>query len=279
MTSGKHAGSAAGENLLTSSYGLRRESGVRGLVCGRVMDPLFDVRLALSGGYRALSHRAARMPTRRVHVASVDVPGRRDDLERVLCMLKATRHIVTVSLAPLGNRGKFQNINLALQDVRLDRVDWLIIVDDDIEFPRHFLDRFLYAAEAASLRISQPAHRFRSHTSWEVTQRLWNSLVHITRFVECGPMTAFHHTVFQYVLPFPETRWGWGVDVIWGEIARRENFRIGVVDATPIEHLRPIAKCYDRDAATTEAVQLLKHFNVCRSNREILEIVDVITRL
>jgi hypothetical protein len=141
------------------------------------------------------------------------------------------------------------------------------------------MDRFLYASEAASLRISQPAHRFRSYTTWKITQRLWNSLVHTTRFVECGPLTAFHRDVFPHILPFPEIRFGWGIDVIWAEIARRENFDIGVVDATPIEHLRPVAQAYDVDAATSEARQLLDRFGVNRSSRQILSTTAVMRRL
>lgn len=270
---------AVSQNLLTSPFGLRQVYGWRGRRRAQVMDPVFDFRLAFSSGYRALVRKAAQMPVRHVHVATVDVPARRDGLERLLQALKDTRHTVTVSLAPLGNRGKFENINLALHDIRLDEVDWLIVIDDDVAIPGHFLDRFLCASEAASLRISQPAHRFRSYTTWEITQRLWNSLVHTTRFVECGPVTAFHRDIFPHILPFPETRFGWGIDVIWAEVARRENFHIGVVDATPIEHLRPVAHAYDVDAAISEARQLLERFGVRRSNRQILEITAVMTQL
>ena len=204
------------EDALFSGYGARQPYGWRGYRRGVLTDALYDIRLAINPGFWTLTRSAASMPVRRVHIASVDVPTRRDDLAAVLRALKNTRHDVTVSLVPLGQRGKFENINLALRDVDLSKVDWLIIVDDDIAFPPHFLDRFLCACETASLRIAQPAHRFRSYTSWELTQRVWNSLVHTTHFVECGPITAFHREVFPHVLPFPETRWAWGVDVVWG---------------------------------------------------------------
>ncbi len=272
------ADQAAGERILVSSPA-GRHFGWRGYRGGRVTDPLFDLRLALNTRYRALARHAAEMPSRHVHIASVDVPERRSALERVLRTLRQSRHNVTVSLAPLGDRGKFENVNLALRDVNLELVDWLIVVDDDVAFPRRFLDRFLYASEAAALRISQPAHRFRSHTSFQVTQRVWNSLVHTTHFVECGPLTAFHRDVFAQVLPFPETRWSWGLDIIWAEIARREGFLIGVVDATPVEHLRPVAQSYDSGAAQAEAQKLLQRFGVHQSTRNIPETVAVLTRL
>jgi Glycosyltransferase like family 2 len=269
---------ATGEEISVSSPA-GRHYGWRGYRGGRVTDPLFDLRLALNARYRALARHASEMPSRHVHIASVDVPERRSALESVLRTLAASRHNVTVSLAPLGDRGKFENINLALHDVDLKPVDWLIVVDDDVAFPPRFLDRFLYASEAASLRICQPAHRFRSHTSFQVTQRVWNSLVHTTRFVECGPLTAFHRDVFGHVLPFPETRWSWGLDIIWAEIARREGFRIGVVDATPVEHLRPVAQSYDTGAAQAEMQNLLRRFGVHRNSQEIPETIAVLTRL
>lgn len=73
----------AQRDLLMSDYGTRRR-GWRGYRAGRVTDPLFDLRLAFNGGFRALARSAAQMPVRRVHVASVDVPARRHDLEAVL---------------------------------------------------------------------------------------------------------------------------------------------------------------------------------------------------
>ena len=108
-----------------SDYGTRRR-GWRGYRAGRVTDPLFDLRLAFNGGFRALARGAAEMPVRRVHVASVDVPARRQDLDAVLRSLTDTRHAVTISLAPLGDRGKFHDINLALRDADLSAIDWLI---------------------------------------------------------------------------------------------------------------------------------------------------------
>ncbi len=267
------------EDLLLSRYGTRPMWGWRKPEFAAVTDLAFDARLAMNPAFRDLAHRARQNPVRRVHVASVDVPNRRNDLERVLSALKQTHNEVTVSLAPLGDRGKFQNINVALAEVDLSGVDWLVVTDDDIAFPPHFLDHFLCACEAASLKIAQPAHRFRSHTSWAITQRMWNSLVHLTHFVECGPLTAFHRDMFGLILPFPETRWAWGLDVIWGEIARRENLAIGVVDATPIAHLRPVAEIYDSGAAVSEARALLERFGVRRSNREILTTTAVLTRL
>jgi len=187
--------------------------------------------------------------------------------------------VVTVSLAPIGDRGKFENINLALRDFDRNAIDWLIVVDDDVALPCNFLDRFLFVSEAVSLSIAQPAHRFRSHTSFELTQRVWNSLARTTRFVEIGPLTAFHRDVFVHVMPFQTTRWSFGLDVIWSEIALRKGFRMGVVDATPIAHLRRVGRGYDADAALREGQELLKRFGIGLGRQEILKATRVLTHL
>lgn len=263
-------------DLFNSSYGVRPHGSWRSRRPGRVVDAVFDARLALNSAYRLLRRHAARMPVRKVLVASVDVAARRADLDIVVGDLRASRHDVTVTLPPLGDRGKFQNINIGLQNFNLDDYDWLLVVDDDVALRPRFLDTFLYVAEFANLKICQPAHLFHSYTTWDVTQRVWNSLAHVTHFVECGPITAFHRDTFAHCLPFPETRWAWGIDVLWAEIARRQGFRIGVVDATPISHLREVAQSYGRQAATDEGHQLLARFNVRRDSRDLMQTIEVI---
>lgn len=271
---------AESKDLMLSTYGTREVSGKAYYNRHpRRADALFNAWLNCKPSYRRLVAAADRLPVQRIHVASVDVPSRRQDLDAVLAALKNTRHEVSVSLAPIGDRGKFHNINVALADVDLQALDWLIVTDDDIGFPPHFLDRFVYACHASGLRIAQPAHCFKSYTTWAVTQRLWNSLVHTTHFVECGPLTMFHRDVFADVLPFPETRWAWGLDVLWGELARRRQLPIGIVDATPIAHLRPIAQLYEAEAAVAEGRQLLAQNGIARSNREILQTTAVLTKL
>lgn len=265
--------------LLSSEIGLRDYEGWRGYRKGRRSDFIFDLAARVDPRYWQIARAARRMPVRQVHIASVEVPARRAGLDSVIAALCKTRHEVSVSLAPLGDRGKFGNINVALRDVDLGKLDWLIVVDDDVAFPDNFLDQFLYICEAAELKLAQPAHRFRSYATWRVTQRVWNSLAHLTAFVECGPLTAFHRDIFSDVIPFEETRWAWGIDILWAELARRRGFRIGIVDATPIEHLRPVAQSYDVDTARTEAQQLFDRFGINRTQEEVFIPATVLSKL
>jgi hypothetical protein len=132
--------------------------------------------------------------------------------------------------------------------------DWLLVLDDDVELPRGFLDRFLGLAERFDLRLAQPAHRLRSHAAWRLTRRRPGSLVRETRFVEIGPVTAIHRDAFAVLLPFPALRMGWGLDAHWAALAVAHGWRLGVVDATPIGHrARPAGDAYAREQAIAEA--------------------------
>ena len=110
------------------------------------------------------------------------------------------------------------------------------MVDDDVALPRGFLGGFLACAEGLGLQLAQPAHRHTSHAAWAVTRRERWTLARRTRLVEIGPVTAFHSSIADELLPFPPLRMGWGLDAHWGGLARERGWRLGVVDATPIRH-------------------------------------------
>ena len=70
---------------------------------------------------------------------------------------------MTLATTPAEGGGKFENLNRLLAEHPAAGHDWLI-VDDDVELPRGFLDRFLFLCERFSLtRSAQPAHRLRAH--------------------------------------------------------------------------------------------------------------------
>jgi GT2 family glycosyltransferase len=232
--------------------------GRRGVLRGAA-DRVLDLEHALSPRRRRLRRAAANGPRRCVLVLGVDrpdVPGR---MAAALAELERSHQSVTVDLAHAGGRGKFENLNalLALHD--LTEFDWLLVLDDDVDLPHGFLDLFLHAAEGAGLRLAQPAHRLRSHAAWAVTRRRPGATARETNFVEIGPVTAFHRDTFSTLLPFPELRMGWGLDVHWAAVAGERGWPIGVVDATPVGHtLRPAGETYPRRQAVAEARRFLE---------------------
>jgi hypothetical protein len=91
-----------------------------------------------------------------------------------------------------------------------------------------------------------------------VTRRRPASLVRETRFVEIGPLTAFGRRAAAELLPFPELRYGWGLDLHWAALAEQRGWRLGVVDATPVRHeFATIGSAYPRAEAEAEAADFL----------------------
>ena len=80
----------------------------------------------------------------------------------------------------------------------------------------------------------------------------------VTRFVEIGPVTAFSRRAAAELLPFPELRFGWGLDLHWAALAGRHGWRLGVVDALPVRHESAlVGATYSRDDAVEEAARFL----------------------
>ena len=232
--------------------------GVRATSRALVSDAVADT-LSVAGGRPWRLRRAARSaPPRRVLALAVERPEEPNLLETARRELLSSRHRVRFASTIAGDRGKFENLNALLADNPPTDHDWLLVVDDDVSLPRGFLDVFIFLAERFELRLAQPAHRRRSHAAWEVTRRRPNSIVRETAFVEIGPIVAFQRITFDLLLPFPELRIGWGLDLYWSALAREQGWRLGVVDATPIRHgLRQIATSYNRSDAVAEARRFL----------------------
>jgi len=219
--------------------------------------------------------RAARLarnaPQRDVLVIGVYRPG--SSMPDALHALHSTTHNVRIALGALGGAeaslreqtvaedltgGKFENLNKILNAADPSTAHWLLIVDDDVRLPRAFLDRFVAVCEAFGLDLAQPAQTLRSHSAWKVTRRRPASLVRRTRFVEIGPVTAFSRRAAAELLPFPELRYGWGLDLHWAAIAGQRGWRLGVVDALPVRHESSlVGAAYSRADAEAEAARFL----------------------
>ncbi len=240
-------------------------SGQSGTVGG--MDGIVrDLRDAATDTWEIASARRLRLslaarhepPLRKVLAIGITRPeharlavGIRQELER-------SRHEVELHTRPPGELGKFENLNRLLAEHPASAHDWLLVVDDDIELPRGFLDRLLFLCERFDLQLAQPAHRSRSHGAWPVTRRRSGSVVRETRFVEIGPVTAFARVTFETLLPWPPLRMGWGLDAHWAALAREHGWRCGVVDAVAIAHrAAPAASAYSYEMAVSEAREFL----------------------
>jgi len=221
---------------------------------------------------------AGATPPRRVLVAGVYRPG--SLLAEALGGLRSQRHdvrfafgataaaepaLLAHTVAERLRGGKFENLNRVLAAAgsgdaaaAAPDFDWLLVVDDDLRLPARFLDRFVGLCERFQLDLAQPAQSQRSHSAWRVTRRRPASLVRETRFVEIGPLTAFGRRAAEALLPFPNLRFGWGLDLHWAALAAERGWRLGVIDATPVRHeTATVGSSYRTEDARAEAAGYL----------------------
>jgi GT2 family glycosyltransferase len=210
----------------------------------------------LASGRRLRLGLAARHepPLRKVLALGVERPEHRTLAAAIRAELERSRHDVELHTCTPAGAGKFENLNRLLAAHPADGHDWLVVIDDDVELPRGFLDRMLFLCERFALDLAQPAHRHNSHAAWRITRRHTGSIVRETPFVEIGPVTAFARSTFSTLLPFPALRMGWGLDLHWAALARERGWRCGILDALAIGHRAvPAAGAYSREAAVAEA--------------------------
>ncbi len=240
---------APGPDYLSGQSGtLSRRTALLGLV----RDALAELHAAPAR--RLLRPTARRSPRRRVLAVCVARPENAARAQAAARELRRSRHEVELRLVePEPGRGRWANVATALGG----DADWVVVFDDDVALPRGFLDAFLVCAERLDLRLAQPAHAYRSHAAWPVTRRRPGLVARTTRFVEQGPVLALERTAAEALLPPPPLQMGWGLDSHWSALAGERGWAIGIVDATPVRHLVPVATDYPRAGALAEAEAFL----------------------
>jgi hypothetical protein len=256
-------------------------AGVRRTVVRTIGDRALDLRARLSGAEQQLAELAEEAPEREVVVMSVYRSGTSCLLD-ALDELSRSHHRLHLLLGSMGaplpglepntlvsglDGGKFQNLNAVWEAQPPGPFDWLIVLDDDVTLPHRFLDRFIAICERFDLALAQPAQTLMSHAAWRVTRRRGGSYVRETRFVEIGPVTAFRSDAAAELLPFPDLRYGWGLDLHWAALAAERGWRLGVVDALAVRHeTSPVATAYGHVDAIEEAQRFLTGRKFVRSD-------------
>lgn len=236
-------------------------------------DKVANARLRFGAGIRAVRHTDAQREAARILVVGIVVPSRPNEIEAVIGDLcQGSRHAITVSIVSMEDKGKFANIDHAIERAPepLAYYDWLVIIDDDVAFEVGRLDDIIAVAAHADLALSQPAHAYASYTTYDITRRRPGVIARQTDFVEIGPLTLLRADLFDELIPFPASRWCYGIDLIWSDKARAQDRKIGIIDGAPIRHLRPVAAAYDLQAAFVEGQTLLEMHGITISRDEIL---------
>lgn len=160
-------------------------------------------------------------------------------------VLQAWRHLT----APYQPRTRVLNELIASQD--LERFDYVLVCDDDVELPAVFLDRYLGLVDRFRFDLAQPARM--GKVDHPVTKQQPTCIARLTSFVEVGPLVSFGRMA-QGIFPLDEScGMGWGLDLAWSAQAIEYVWRLGIVDATPIGHrIRRTGQHYDKAQARAE---------------------------
>lgn len=148
---------------------------------------------------------------------------------------------------------KFVLLNQLISAEALEHYDYLLICDDDVILPENFLDNFLLLQQKYDFALAQPARTRNSFTDHPFVEQLEGLKARRTRFVEIGPVLCIRRDAYPVLLPFDETaHMGWGYDFVWPYLIGQAGLRMGIIDATPVEHsMRKPVNNYNYDEANS----------------------------
>jgi hypothetical protein len=144
--------------------------------------------------------------------------------------------LASVTVARERRGPKFQLLNQLLA-TDLGPYEFLVVSDDDVGLPSHFLDRYLEVVRAHDLSLAQPARTHRSYVDHPIVEQLDGLTARRTRYVEVGPVFTIRRDAMPLLVPFDEEApMGWGHDLVWPVKLEASGLRMGIVDAVPVEH-------------------------------------------
>lgn len=140
-----------------------------------------------------------------------------------------------------GGLAKFANLNIILGRKPLDRYEYIVVVDDDITLPVDFLVHYMAAVNYYDFALAQPARTHTSSIHHLIVRQRPQLQARRTNFVEIGPVFSIRRDLFDVLLPFNMmSPMGWGYDYVWPRQVHERRLKMGIIDATPVEHsLRP----------------------------------------
>lgn len=124
----------------------------------------------------------------------------------------------------------------------IEQYDAFWFPDDDLESDTDNINRMFAFIHAFRLNLAQPALTASSFFSWKKLLQDPTHFVRFTSFVEVmAPL--FDRQTLQRCLPsFSESRSGWGLDWVWSHLCTQApQLTMGIIDATPVKHTRPVA--------------------------------------
>jgi hypothetical protein len=127
--------------------------------------------------------------------------------------------------------------------------DYIWLPDDDIYASHDTISRMFEVARVTGLDLFAPALHESSHYAHFSTMANRRFHGRWVGFVEIM-MPAFSRRALEELLPtldLTPTGWGWGLDSLWPKLLGYEN--VGIIDALPVIHTRPVGEMRDLDLA------------------------------
>lgn len=133
---------------------------------------------------------------------------------------------------------KYTMLNRLLNLERVSDYDYIIFCDDDIALPPGFLDRFLDIQKKYDFALAQPSRTHNSYIDFTIVEKIDGLTARKTNFVEQGPLFSFRRDAIELVMPFDEklSPMGWGFEFVWPCLLGENGLRLGIIDATPVDH-------------------------------------------
>jgi len=198
----------------------------------------------------------------------------REKIEMHLWALEKIKPEIATLTRGLGLKKKFMVLN-ALRSFVQDS-DYVLITDDDVVLPEHFVSEMLKITKFFGAEIAQPALTLDSYHSHKVTIQQKNTWARITNFVESGPVVLMSKIAFNYLTPFSkENPMGWGMDDEWSMIAQKRGWPLLIVDSCAVQHCyRPVGARYNKTAARSDMRRYLSQKQVQVGERKTLYSFD-----
>jgi hypothetical protein len=125
--------------------------------------------------------------------------------------------------------------------------DQIWLPDDDILTNQDTISAMFEAAAALQFKLFTPALHESSHYGHYIIMRNRNFFARRVGFVEIL-VPGFSRPVLEHLLDTLDlsvTGWGWGLDPLWAKLLDYED--LGILDATPVLHTRPVGSLRDAD--------------------------------
>lgn len=127
--------------------------------------------------------------------------------------------------------------------------DYVWFPDDDIYANQDTISRIFEVAHGVGLDLFAPALHETSSFAHFITMRNASFYGRWVNFVEIM-VPGFSQAALETLHPtldLSATGWGWGLDSLWPKLLSYEN--VGIIDATPVIHTRPVGQMRDLELA------------------------------